>query len=126
MVNVRGNDGAPASDFTAHQLRLDLLAPRDEGHLLRDHALARIMHLRNIAPFAVAQDKRPIRRCRLRQPLLNPTLSNSHSSPRRNPARGISLSRCELSHRSALTATGTNAPWWVTLPRRAGTLACPD
>src|SRR5580693_4556458 len=79
MVNVRGNDGAATSDFAAHQFRLDLLAPRDEGHLLRDHTLPRVVHLRNIAPRAVAWRKRSIPRRRLRQSLLKPSVSNSHA-----------------------------------------------
>ncbi len=73
VMDVRGNDRAAARHFAAHQLRLDLFAPRHVLHLFRDHALARVVHLRNVSC--------PVRRRRFLQPLLNPSVSHSHSSP---------------------------------------------
>ena len=49
MIDVGGNDHAPAGDFIAHQFGRKLLAVGDVGHLLGDHALARIVHLGEIA-----------------------------------------------------------------------------
>src|SRR5690349_17737215 len=49
MVDVRGDDHAAAGNFVAHQLRREFLAARDIGHFLGDYALARIVHLREIA-----------------------------------------------------------------------------
>src|SRR5260370_13450227 len=101
VMNVCGNDGASASDFAAHEFRLNLLAQSDEDHLLGDHALARIMHLRKVP--------RSIRRCRFRQALLNPSVSNSHNFPLKKSRTAGCLSRCKLSHRGALTATRERA-----------------
>src|SRR5258708_3013119 len=97
VMNVWGNDGGVARDFAAHQFRLNLLAQSDEGHLLGDHALARIMHLRKV-PRSI--------RCRgFRQALLNPSVSNSHNFPLKKSRNAGCLSRCKLSHRGPLTAT---------------------
>ena len=71
-MDVGGNDGAAARHFAAHEFRIDLLAPGDELHLLGDHALARVMHLRNISI--------PVGR-RIQRPLVKPTISYSHASP---------------------------------------------
>ena len=49
MVDVRGDDHAAASDFIAHQFGRDLLAVGDVLHLVGDHALARVVHLREVA-----------------------------------------------------------------------------
>jgi hypothetical protein len=74
MIDVGGNDGAPARDLVAHEFRRDrlrergakglprvlpaqeiregvhalVLANRDELHLRRDRAAARIVHLRHV------------------------------------------------------------------------------
>ena len=86
VMNVRRNDRPPARDLAAHQLRLDLLPPRHVLHLFRDHALARVVHLRNVA--------RPVGRRRLLQPLLHPSLSHSHRFPLKSlHSRSISLVR---------------------------------
>src|SRR4030081_1927096 len=87
-MNVRGNNGAAARNFTAHHSGLDLLAPRHKSHFLGDYTLARVMHLRNIA--------RPIGRRRLAQSLLNPSISNSHASPSEELPPAGSLSRCRI------------------------------
>ena len=84
VVDVRGNDRAAARHFAAHQLRLDLFAPRHVLHLFGDHALARVVHLRNVA--------RPVRRRRFLQPLLNPSVSHSHRFPLKSlRSRSVSL-----------------------------------
>ena len=49
MVDVGGNDHASAGDFVAHQFGRELFFVGDERHLFRDHALARVVHLREIA-----------------------------------------------------------------------------
>ncbi len=49
MVDVGGDDHAPARHFVAHQLRRELLALGHVEHLFRDQALARIVHLREVA-----------------------------------------------------------------------------
>ena len=64
MVDVRGNDHAAASDFIAHQFRRDLLAVSDVLHLVGDYALARVMHLREVAVFVLG-----VLGLALRQPL---------------------------------------------------------
>ena len=49
MVNVRGNDHAAARHFVAHQFGREFLAVGNVAHLLGDHALARVVHLREVA-----------------------------------------------------------------------------
>ena len=46
VMDVGRDDHPPARDFGADQFRLDLLALGDVAHLLRDDALAGIVHLR--------------------------------------------------------------------------------
>ena len=53
MVDVRRDDHAAASDFIAHQFRRDLLAVGDILHFFGDHALARVMHLGEVAVFVL-------------------------------------------------------------------------
>ncbi len=97
VMDVRGNDRAPARDFAAHQFRLDLLAPRHVFHLFGDHALARVVHLRNVA-CAVG-------RRRFLQSLFNPSVSHSHRFPLKSlHSRSVSLD-AGLSHRNARAAT---------------------
>ena len=78
MIDVGGKDAAPASDFAAQQLRLELLAPGDILHLFRDHALPREMHLRNVA-LSIAP--------RRSQPLFNPLFTHAHGAPRNRVQR---------------------------------------
>ena len=49
MIDVGGDDHAAARDFVANQFRRKLFAVGDVMHLLGDHALAGIVHLRKIA-----------------------------------------------------------------------------
>ena len=79
MVDVGGNDGAAARDFAAHQFRLDLLARRDELHLFGDHALARVVHLRNVSRAAVHR----------RRTLLDPAVSQRHKFLRSHEPRPL-------------------------------------
>ena len=46
VMDVGGDDHAAARDFGANQLGRQALAPGDVFHLLGDHALAGIVHLR--------------------------------------------------------------------------------
>src|SRR5580658_11090356 len=49
MIDVGGNNHAAASDFVTHQFGRKLLAMGDISHLFRDHALPRVVHLREVA-----------------------------------------------------------------------------
>src|SRR5450432_2437146 len=49
MVDVGGDDHSSAGHFVADELRRQLLFVGDEAHLFGDHALARVMHLAEIA-----------------------------------------------------------------------------
>ncbi len=49
MVDVGGDDHAPARHFVAHQLRRELFALGHVEHLFRDQTLAGIVHLREVA-----------------------------------------------------------------------------
>ena len=49
MVDIRGYDHASASDFIANQLGRDLFAVSDVLHFSGDHALARVVHLGEVA-----------------------------------------------------------------------------
>jgi len=68
------------------------------------------MHLRKVP--------RSIRRCRFRQALLNPSVSNSHNFPLKKSRTAGCLSRCKLSHRGALTATRERATLSHQTPER--------
>ena len=48
MVDVVWQDGTAARNLVAHERRLDVLANRDELHLRRYLAAARVMHLRHV------------------------------------------------------------------------------
>ncbi len=73
VMDVGGNDAAPARYFAADQLRFQLLALRNVLHLLRDHTLPRQMHLRYV-PVSVRPGSR-------RFPLFNPAIAQSHRTP---------------------------------------------
>ncbi len=49
MVDIGGDDHASTGDFVADQLGRQLFFVGDEGHLFRDHALAGVVHLGEIA-----------------------------------------------------------------------------
>ncbi len=46
VMDVGGDDHAPAGDFVAHEIGFDFFALCDEFHLLGDPALTGVMHLR--------------------------------------------------------------------------------
>jgi hypothetical protein len=45
VISVGREDGAPASNFAPHEIRVHLLAQRHELHLRGDFALPRVVHL---------------------------------------------------------------------------------
>src|SRR5207248_7973338 len=47
-MNIGGNDGAAAGDFTAHEFGFDFFALGDEEHFFGDDAFAGQVHLRQI------------------------------------------------------------------------------
>ena len=49
MVDVGGNDHAAAGHFVAHQFGRQLFAVGDVTHFFRDHALAGVVHLGEVA-----------------------------------------------------------------------------
>ena len=49
MVDVGGDDHASAGDFVADQLGRELFFVGDEGHFFGDDALARVVHLGEVA-----------------------------------------------------------------------------
>ena len=51
MVDVGGDDHASAGNFVAHQFGRELFLVGDEGHFFGDDALARVVHLREVAAF---------------------------------------------------------------------------
>jgi len=73
MIHVRRNNHPPASYFVANQLRLQPFAFRNKLHLFGDHALPREMHLRDVSV--------PVRLCRFRFPVLNPSIAKCHRAP---------------------------------------------
>jgi hypothetical protein len=73
VMDIGGNDAAPARHFAADQLRFQLLALRNALHLLADDALPRQMHLRNV-PVSV-------RSANGRFSFLNPAIAQSHNPP---------------------------------------------
>ena len=56
MVHVGGDDHPAAGDLAAHQLGGQAFAEGDVLHLLRDHALPREVHLRDVCKAAPALD----------------------------------------------------------------------
>jgi hypothetical protein len=85
VIDIGGNDGAAARDFAAHQLGFDFFARRDEGHLFGDHALPRVVHLRDVARAVLGRFRR--------LPLTKPRFSRSHRSPPQSSRRSASRNR---------------------------------
>ena len=50
MVDIRGDDGAPARDFITDKFRRAAFADRDKFHLGSDLAGFGVMHLRDVTP----------------------------------------------------------------------------
>ena len=100
VVDVGGNDCAAARHFVAHELRRNLLARRHVLHFLGDHALARVVHLREISRAAV----------HCRRTLLNPFVSQRHKNLQLHLPllRGSHRPR-SLSHRPCRAATQPDA-----------------
>src|ERR1700674_1132769 len=73
VMDVGGNNAAPARHFAADQLRFQFLALRNILHLLADDALPREVHLRNVS-LTVSSGNR-------RFSLLNPAIAQSHKTP---------------------------------------------
>ena len=68
VIDVGGNDGAAARHFVAHEIRGQALASRDERHLRRDLALARVVQLRHrLSRLRVRSTGRDPRFAQLRQ-----------------------------------------------------------
>ena len=53
VVDVRRDDRAAARHLVAHEIRRQPLADRDELHLWRDFAFARVVQLRHAVPASV-------------------------------------------------------------------------
>ena len=49
MIDVGGDDHPSAGNFVAHQLGRQLFFVGDEGHFFGDYALARVVHLGEVA-----------------------------------------------------------------------------
>src|SRR5207253_9738882 len=115
-------DHPAARHFTANHLRVQFFALRNVLHLLRDYALPRKVHLRNIAPFghmrAVAVRCGRCGHCCFA--FFNPAIAQSHKTPSEIAAlvsqqENIAKPRC----------TGLEIKLWH-LGMDAATSGCPD
>ena len=89
MIDVGGNDGAAARNFVAHQLWRELFAFGDVLHFFGDDALARVVHLREVARAAAA-----VHRCR--STFFNPCIPHRHKAPVYTNPEAAAAAECSI------------------------------
>src|SRR5882762_8978263 len=103
-MDVGGNDGAAASNFTAHKFGFDFFALGDEEHFFGKDAFAGQVHLRHVAN-AVGGG--------FRFPLFDPSVTQCHRAPSLRSQAGRFVSPATIHaadekkvwHRGEATAT---------------------